>query len=257
MTRPALPDAFRRIPLAHRALHDKAAGRPENSRAAVKAAISKGYGIEIDVQPSKEGCAMVFHDYDMARLTGQRGPIQQRAAGDLAQVTLLGGDEGVPTLPEVLDLVAGKVPLLIELKDQHGQMGETDGRLEAAVAEAVRSYAGPVAVMSFNPEMVARLAELVSDVPRGLTTAGYEPEGWSLLKPAVRDYLRDIPDYKRVGARFISHDVNDLNRVRVAELKDQGADILCWTVRSAAQERMAREVVCNITFEGYLPDFPA
>lgn len=255
MTRP-LPDAFRRLPLAHRALHDKAAGRPENSRAAILAAISAGYGIEIDVQPSKEGCAMVFHDYDLKRLTGERGPIQQRAAHDLGQVVLLGGDEGIPTLNEVLELVGGKVPLLIELKDQNGQMGVTDGRLEQAVAQGVQGYGGPVAVMSFNPEMVARLAELIPEVPRGLTTAGFTPEDWGLLKPQVRERLRTIPDFDRVGASFISHDVNDLDNVRVAELKGQGADILCWTVRSEAQERMAREVVCNITFEGYLPEFP-
>ena len=254
---PALPDAFRRIPLAHRALHDKGAGRVENSRAAINAAISNGYGIEIDVQPSKDGCAMVFHDYDLKRLTGQHGPIQQRQAGALAQVTLLGGDEGIPTLSEVLDLVDGTVPVLIELKDQHGQMGVTDGRLEACVAEVLHGYTGPVAVMSFNPEMVARLATLAPDVPRGLTTAAFSPENWPLLKPQVRDRLRAIPDYQRVGASFISHDVNDLDSPRVAELKAQGADILCWTVKSQAQEQTARRVACNITFEGYLPECPA
>lgn len=254
---PALPDAFRRIPLAHRALHDKAAGRPENSRAAIFAAISKGYGIEIDVQPSKEGCAMVFHDYDLKRLTGLRGAIQQRAAAELTQVTLLGGDDGIPTLCEVLDLVGGAVPLLIELKDQHGQMGPTDGRLETAVVNALQGYAGPVAVMSFNPNMVAGLAALAPDVPRGLTTAGYTPENWPLLKPQVRDRLRAIPDYDRVGASFISHDMNDLDSPRVAEIKAQGADILCWTVKSQAKEQDARRVACNITFEGYLPEFPA
>ena len=254
---PALPDAFRRIPLAHRALHDKDNARPENSRAAVLAAISNGYGIEIDVQPSQEGCAMVFHDYDLKRLTGQRGAIQQREAHDLGQVVLLGGDEGIPTLDEVLKLVAGTVPLLIELKDQHGQMGPTDGRLEAAVANDLQGYAGPVAVMSFNPEMVARLATLAPDVPRGLTTAAFSPENWPLLKPQVRDRLRAIPDFKRVDASFISHDVNDLDSPRVAELRAQGADILCWTVKSQAKEQAARRVACNITFEGYLPEFPA
>ncbi|WP_306152275.1 glycerophosphodiester phosphodiesterase family protein [Roseovarius sp. MMSF_3281] len=256
MTR-RLPDAFRHIPLAHRALHDKSAGRPENSRAAIMAAVSAGYGIEIDVQPSQEGCAMVFHDYDMARLTGERGPIQQRRVAELAQVPLLGGDEGVPTLAQVLELVGGKVPLLIELKDQHGQMGATDGRLEASVADAVKGYGGPVAVMSFNPEMVARLAGLIPDVPRGLTTAGFSPEGWGLLKPAVRARLREIPDYDRVGASFISHEVADLDSPKVAGMKARGADILCWTVKSRAQEQIARQVACNITFEGYLPDFPA
>jgi glycerophosphoryl diester phosphodiesterase len=254
---PALPDALRRIPFAHRALHDSAKGRPENSRAAILAAMSAGYGIEIDVQPSKDGCAMVFHDYDLKRLTGTRGPIQQRESAALAEIMLLGGAEGVPTLREVLTLIAGQVPLLIELKDQHGQMGPTDGRLEAAVARDLQGYGGPVAVMSFNPEMVALLADLAPHVPRGLTTAGFGAGSWTVLKPRVRDRLRAIPDYHRVGAGFISHEVTDLNRPRVAQLKDQGADILCWTVRSERRERKARKVACNITFEGYLPECPA
>ena len=136
------PD-FCRLPLAHRGLHDVKDGRPENSRASIRAAIAAGYGIEIDLQLSSDGCAMVFHDYDLARLTGQKGAIRQRAAQDLEQIALLGGTEGVPGFAEVLDLVAGQVPLLVELKDQHGQMGPTDGRLEGAVAAALSGNVTP------------------------------------------------------------------------------------------------------------------
>ena len=82
---------FRRIPLAHRALHDVGDGRPENSRAAIRAAMAAGYGIEIDLQLSRDGRAMVFHDYDLTRLTGVKGVIQQRDATDLSQIALLGG----------------------------------------------------------------------------------------------------------------------------------------------------------------------
>ena len=253
----ALPDAFRRIPLAHRALHDKDNGRPENSRAAVLAAISNGYGIEIDVQPSKEGCAMVFHDYDLKRLTGQHGAIQQRRAEGLGQIALLGGDEGIPTLSEVLELVRGTVPLLIELKDQHGQMGVTDGRLEQAVAQDLRGYAGPVAVMSFNPHMVLRMAALAPDIPRGIVTCGYTPEDWPLLRAETRERLRVVADYGPSESVFVSHDVSDLGNPRLSKLHADGAVILCWTVRSVEEEARARTVADNITFEGYLPDIPA
>ncbi len=252
-----LPDGFRRLPIAHRGLHDVRGGRPENSVAAVRAAIAAGYGIEIDLQFSSDARAMVFHDYDLARLTGIRGPIRQRTAQDLTAMPLLGGAEGIPTFAALLDLVAGRVPLLVELKDQHGQMGETDGQLEQAVAEDLRGYDGPVALMSFNPHSVAKLRDLAPDVPRGLVTCRYRRIDWPLLKRGVRHRLRDIPDYDRVGASFISHSAKGLNQPRVTDLKANGAAVLCWTIRSATEEAQARKVADNITFEGYLPDIPS
>lgn len=253
----ALAKSFFEAPLAHRALHDLSLRRPENSRAAVVAAIEAGYGIEIDLQLSRDGRAMVFHDYDLGRLTGEKGPIQQRDAAALGGMGLLGGDEGIPTLAEVLALVAGRVPLLIELKDQHGQMGETDGRLEAAVAADLAGYEGDAALMSFNPHMVARFADLAPDRPRGLVTSAFRLRNWLLLRAQTRTHLRGIPDYARTGASFISHEVHDLRRPRVAELKTQGAKVLCWTVRSPEEDLVARHVADNITFEGYLAPIPA
>lgn len=247
-----LPPAFFKAPLAHRALHDVTDRRPENSRAAIRAAMAHGYGIEIDLQLSRDGRAMVFHDYDMKRLTGQPGPIRQRTADALAQVPLLGGDEGIPTFAEVLALVAGQVPLLVEIKDQHGQMGETDGTLERAATADLQGYSGDLALMSFNPHTVALMAELVPDRPRGIVTCDYPKEDWPLLRAEVRERLRAVPDYDRAGASFISHEVIDLANPRVAELKAQGAQILCWTVTSRAQERQARKIADNITFERYL-----
>lgn len=252
-----LPPAFLSHPIAHRAFHDRAAGRPENSRAAVRAAIAQGYGIEIDLQLSRDGVAMVFHDYDLSRLTPDTGPLATRTAGDLGQIPLVGGDEGIPTLTEVLGLVAGQVPLLIEIKDQDGQMGPAIGALEAATAAALDGYAGPVALMSFNPHSVARMAALCPGLPRGLTTSAYDTEDWAPLPAAVCDRLRKIPDYDRAGASFISHEWRDLARPRVAELKAAGATILCWTIRSPDDERTARRIAANVTFEGYAALHPA
>lgn len=247
-----LPPAFFKAPLAHRALHDVEDGRPENSRAAIRAAMSHGYGIEIDLQLSRDGRAMVFHDYDLKRLTGQSGPIRQRSSDELAQVPLLGGSEGIPTFAEVLELVAGQVPLLVEIKDQHGQMGETDGVLERAVAADLKGYSADLALMSFNPNSVVLLADMVPDIPRGIVTCDYPAEDWPLLRADTRERLRTVPDYDRARASFISHEVIDLANARVAELKANGAHVLCWTVRSAEQEAEARKIADNITFEGYL-----
>ncbi len=253
----ALGPAFLRRPLAHRALHDLAAGRPENSRAAVRAAMDAGYGIEIDVQMSSDGVAMVFHDDDLDRLTDAGGPVRARSAAGLSAIPLTGGGEGIPTLAEVLALVAGRVPLLIEVKDQHGRMGPVDGVLERAVALDLDGYAGPAAVMSFNPHSVMALKEAAPDVPRGLVTCAWRDEECPELPAKLRDHLRAIPDYDAAGACFISHEWDDLHRPRVAELAGQGAAILCWTIRSANDERIARRIAANITFERYLPDLPS
>lgn len=251
MTLPKLPRSFAATPFAHRALHDVAKGRPENSRAAIRAAIAAGYGVEIDVQLSSDGVAMVFHDYYLERLSTGTGAINMLSSCALKSTPLRGGEEGIPDLGEVLALVAGQVPLLIEMKDQDGAMGSNIGVLERATAAALAAYAGDVAVMSFNPHSVAAMQQLAPDVPRGLTTSAYRVADWPLPE-TVCDVLRGIPDYARVGASFISHEVDDLDRPRVAELKAQGAVVNCWTVRSAAQEKQARRIVDTITFEGYL-----
>ena len=252
---PRLDPAFLGAPLAHRGLHDVRDGRPENSRAAIEAAIAHGYGIEIDLQLTADNFAVAFHDYALERLTEGSGPVRAQSARDLAAIPLRGGSEGIPGLPEVLELVAGRVPLLIEIKDQDGSMGPRIGPLEAATAAALAGYGGPVAVMSYNPHSVARMAELCPDIARGLVTEAFDPGNWPFSR-TVCDHLREIPDFDRVGASFISHDATDLTRPRVAELKAQGANILCWTVRSPQAEAEARKIAQNVTFEGYLAAHP-
>ncbi len=250
---PHLPDSFRTRPLAHRALHDVKDGRPENSRAAVQAAVARGYGIEIDVQLTSDGAAVVFHDYELPRLTGAQGRVREKTWEELASINLKGGKEGVPRLSDILDGVAGRVPLLIEIKDQDGKLGPNVGPLERAVSEAIRGYRGDVAVMSFNPHSVRAMQEMSPDVPRGLTTDPFRRINWPV--PVARlGELAQIADYDRVGASFISHNVGDLANPRVRELKDGGATILCWTVRSLKDDEKARRVAHNVTFEGYLPE---
>lgn len=249
------PD-FLRLPLAHRALHDRAQGRPENSRAAVRAAVAAGYGLEIDLQGSSDGVAMVFHDDDLDRLTGASGPVRARTAPELGAIRLKDAEDGIPTLAEVLQIVAGRVPLLIEIKDQSGHMGSEMGPLPAATAAALAGYGGPVAVMSFNPHAVAEMARLAPGVPRGLTTYAWADDH-APDDAARRAHLAAIADYDAVGACFVSHHWRDLDRPRVAELKARGAAVLCWTIRSPAEEGQARKVAQNITFEGYAAPFPA
>jgi glycerophosphoryl diester phosphodiesterase len=247
-----LPTSFLIKPITHRGLHDVTDGRPENSIEALKAALDCGYGIEIDLQLSKDGVPMVFHDYHLGRLTAETGPVSQRTAAELSRIPLTGGHTGIPTFAEVLDLVKGKVALLVEIKDQDGEMGENVGSLQQAAADALADYVGDVAIMSFNPHAVTDFGKAAPHIPRGLVTSSFDPADWAQLPRRVCDRLRDIPDYDSTGSTFISHEGPDLARHRVADLKAVGAKILCWTIKSAAQEEQARKVADNVTFEGYL-----
>lgn len=248
-----LPERFLTTPIAHRGLHDKADGRPENSAAAIRAAVAAGYGIEIDVQPSADAQAMVFHDYMLDRLTAASGPIAARPASDLADLPLLGSHEGVPTLADVLAIVDGKVPLLVEIKDQDGALGPDVGPLEAAVAAALSGYEGDVAVMSFNPNSVAAMARCLPDTPRGLVTEDFFDPGYDALPEPLRAALTRIDGFGASGASFISHNHRDLATEPVARLKSAGVPVLCWTIKSSEEEATARKIADNVTFEGYLP----
>ncbi|MEJ6478614.1 MAG: glycerophosphodiester phosphodiesterase family protein [Octadecabacter sp.] len=247
-----LPSSFFIRPIAHRAFHDINRACPENSPAAFAAAIAGGYGIELDVQLSSDGQAMVFHDYALDRLTDEVGPIAQRSAAELGQIALKGGTDTIPTLSQILHQVDGAAPLLIELKDQDGALGPSVGQLEKATARALADYVGDIAVMSFNPHSVALMAQIAPHIPRGLTTCHFPAKDWPTIPEKTRARLREIPDYTNTGACFISHQASDLENPRVAALKAQGAAVFCWTIRSAQAEVKARRVADNVTFEGYV-----
>ncbi len=247
-----IPDIFLKQPITHRTLHDVTAGRPENSLAGAAAAIERGYGIEIDVQISKDGIPMVFHDYSLERLTAETGTIAQRTAAELGDIQLTHGNEGIPTLKDFLEFVDGRVPLLVEIKDQDGALGPNVGALAKTTCEVLKQYDGPVALMSFNPHTMAKCAKYAPHIPRGLVTGAFLAKDWVFVSEERRNELAGITDYDRVGASFISHNVNFLQAPVVSERKKQGASVLCWTVRTALIEDTARAVADNVTFEGYL-----
>lgn len=250
---PSLPPSFLGEPIVHRGLHDVANGVQENSRPSFEAAIKGGYGIELDLQMSSDGEAMVFHDYTLERLTNESGPVQLRTAAELQEITLQVGNDPIMVLPDLLELVDGQVPLLIELKDQDGASGPKVGRLERRVAKILSRYRGDVALMSFNPYSMMVTSEIAPNIPRGLTTCDFNAEFWQMLPRARAIELAEIPDFNRTGSCFISHDHRLLDTPPVKALKARGVPILCWTVRSAEQEIKARRLADNITFEGYIP----
>ncbi len=226
----------------------------ENSRPSFEAAIKGGYGIELDLQLSSDGEAMVFHDYMLERLTCESGPIRMRTAAEIRQIRLKVGDDPIMDLPNFLELVKGRVPLLIELKDQDGALGPDVGRLETRVAEVLAKYTGDVALMSLNPHSMAVMSKIAPNIPRGLTTCDFNAERWPMVPRKRAEELTKILDFDLTDACFISHDHRLLDAEPVTAVKVRGMPILCWTVRSSEQEIKARRLADNITFEGYIPE---
>ena len=249
-----LPPECLARPIAHRGLHHAAAGLVENSPSAIQAALAGGYGIELDVQPSSDGVAMVFHDDRLDRLTAETGPIAERSAETLGRIRLNGSDDTIPTLAATLEVVAGRAPLLIELKDQDGALGPEIAWLYEAVARELASYEGPVAVMSFSAQTMRAFADTLPHVPAGLVTCAFTEEFWPDVPAARRASLAAIEAAEAFEVDFISHQLRDLTMPRVAELKARGLRILSWTTKSLEDDRLARRVADNVTFEGYVPE---
>ena len=252
---PALDPAFLKTPIAHRALHDASKGVFENCRSAIIAAIEHGYAIEIDLQLSADGRAMVFHDDTLDRLTDKRGDVSDYTAAELSRIKVGSGQDVIEPLEDILRLIDGRVPLLIELKDQSRQLSQTDGRLEQATIYALSLYHGLVAVMSFNPHMIATMAKLSSNLPLGLTTGSFMDPSWGINAERI-EHLSQIADFDPKRYSFVSQFALELAAPCIQTLKERGAAIFTWTIRSPEAEAVARQTVDNITFEGYLAAHP-
>jgi len=252
---PRLDPAFLNIPIAHRGLHDAALGVVENSLSAFEAAIEHGYGIELDVQLSADGEAMTFHDDTLDRLTNQRGPVKARSSRDLGSIPLNAGQDKIPNMAQTLGLIAGQVPLLVEIKDQDGALGTDVGPLEKRLAELLGSYDGPLGVMSFNPHSIAAFRKFAPHIPTGRVTCAFDT--WPGVSTTDLAKLHEISAADAGGISFVSHNHKDLASDQITAAKSEGLDILCWTIKNLDQENQARVVAQNITFESYQAAHPA
>ncbi len=211
------------VSYAHRGLH--LPGVPENSLTAFRDAIAAGMGIECDVQRSSDGQAVVFHDFELDRLTAESGPINQRSADELGRIELSGSGDRIATLKRMLDEVAGRVPVLIEIKSKRGSFKHT-GALCQAVRRVLEGYSGPHAIMSFDPRAVRWFANRSPLTVRGLVVT---EENAKTLPGMIRRRLflwRARPD-------FLAYDIRDLPSRFAAGQRRRGLPVLSWTVRSA------------------------
>lgn len=243
------PAWLKQVPVAHRGLHHvEKSGIPENSLAAFGAAITKGYAMELDVRLSKDRVAMVFHDAKLDRLAGVDGNAADLTAAEFKRLRLLGTQEAPPTLAEVLAFVAGRSPILIEIKNYGA---EPVGPLEEAVASALDGYTGPYALQSFSPGVVDWARRHLPSVARGQIAT--LPEEMNTLDDGQRHLLREALDNDFGAPDFVAFDVRYLPQPITVRAKAAGKPVLSWTVRSSAIWADAKSHADNPIFEHWLP----
>jgi glycerophosphoryl diester phosphodiesterase len=231
-------------PVAHRGLWSPD-GPPENSLAAFQAACAAGYGIELDVQLSADGEAMVFHDEDLERMTGVKGRLSDRTAADLGELRLAGADERIPTLRETLNLVGRRALVHVELKTPYGHVGP----LEQRVHEIIIDHTGPVCVIGFNPYSHAWFAERFPGVLRGLDSYSYKRAPH--MAEAQRRSFANLEHVAIARPHFLALGLDMLPSPLAAEHRARGLPIVAWTVKSPEQWADVREACDNLIFEGF------
>ena len=238
-------------PIAHRGLHDAAAGVIENTASAFSAAIAGGYGIETDLQISADGEAMVHHDDALGRLTEGSARLAALPAAEIKAAPFKKSAEHILTLGELCALVAGRATLLLELKSHF----DGDARLPARVAQVLADYAGPVAAMSFDPQQIETLRAAAPGLPRGIVAERrYAHHEWDRFSPAAKRRLAFLLHAHRTRPHFIAYALRDLPAF--APLIGRwlfGLPLLTWTARSEQDRRRAARFANQIIFEGFRP----
>jgi glycerophosphoryl diester phosphodiesterase len=237
-------------PVAHRGLHDAGRGVVENMPAAIDAALDGGFAIEVDLQASADGEAMVFHDFTLDRLTERAGPVRALAAAALTEVPFKGTAERMMRLSELLDRVAGRAPLLIEIKSDFS--GDT--RLAVRAAQVVAAYDGPAALMSFDPAMIETVRRAAPAVPRGVVAEHhYDHPDWTALSARSRFCLGNLLHWPRSRFQFVAYRVADLGAPAPRVARGLGVPLLAWTVRTPQQRTQAARGADQMIFEGFVP----
>lgn len=241
-------EKYKEVKFAHRGLHDDT--RAENSMSAFRAAKEAGFGIELDVRLSKDGELVVFHDPTLKRVCGIEGKVIEHTASELAEFKLSGTEDGIPTFREVLDLIDGAVPLLVEIKMEGDEKG-----IAEKLAEVIKDYRGDYIVESFNPLALRKIKQLLPAVPRGILSMPYSKEDrfrgkllYNLLENLCLNFLMrpDFIAYAKTGAA---------NPVLRYIRKTYGTPLFAWTIKSEEEEEKAiSDGFDSVIFEGYIAE---
>jgi glycerophosphoryl diester phosphodiesterase len=238
-------------PVAHRGLHDAAAGIIENTPSAFAAAIAGNYAIECDLQVTADGEAMVHHDEALGRLTDGSGRLDAMTAAELKQARYKATADRMITVGELCDLVAGRATLVIELKSRF----DGDLRLVQRAAVVLSGYSGPAALMSFDPAPIAALRTLAPKLARGIVAEShYRHHEWSHLSARAKRALAYFQHVLRTRPQFIAYSVSDLPAaVPLVARSVLGLPLLTWTVRTAENRQRAARWADQMIFEGFRP----
>jgi glycerophosphoryl diester phosphodiesterase len=234
-------------PIAHRGLHDVKVGRLENTASAFGQAMDGNYAIECDLQLTRDGEAVVFHDETLDRVMDATGWVRNYVVRDLKALNFKLGEDHMQTLGELLDQVAGKVTLVIELKSHF----DGDVRLAVRALEVLAGYDGPYCLMSFDPVLVQAVAEMSPGTVRGITADRTTDSYYRALPFSQRLSLRHMDHLDKTRPHFVSYYFRDLPFVPVQAIRAAGHPVITWTIRNPEEERVARRYSDQITFEGY------
>lgn len=239
-------------PIAHRGLHDKSNGIVENTISAANGAIAHGFSIECDVQLTGDGDAVVFHDFDLDRLTGEKGRVDERTVADLTKIAISGSaSDKIPSLKGFLDNLAGRVPLVIEIKSEF----DGDMRLTRRVCDIVKDYKGPFVLKSFDPKIVAEVRKIAPDVTRGIVAQlRYDAKDEAFMSPELKHELANLLHFAESQPQFLSWRVHDLRSAPPYLCRVLGhLPVMTWTVRTPEERAMAAQGADQMIFEGFVP----
>ncbi len=238
-------------PIAHRGLHDTSQGIIENTASAFQAAIDAGYAIECDLQEAGDGEPMVFHDGTLDRLTTASGPVSALPAAKLQAVPFKQSGDHMQTLSGLLEQVAGRVPLVIEVKSRW----DARGPFEKRVGDILATYSGPAAVMSFDPNSVRAFKTQHPNLVRGMLGTRFDDDhDWGRLSAARRFMLRHLLEGFTLRPDFIAYDIKALPALAPVLARTlAGLPLLTWTVRTPAERHAAERWADAMIFEGFRP----
>lgn len=239
-------------PVAHRGLHDRARGIIENMPSAIDAAVAGNFGIEVDLQLSGDDEAMVHHDYELGRLSDGRGTLLSKTAAELKAVAFKNTTDRMMTLGDLCDRVDRRVPLVLEVKSKFNG----DRRLVARMAQVLESYRGPVVAMSFDPDQVIAIRDLMPRLPRGIVAQRHYDDGeWKHLPAKTIHEMTGLRHAFRTRPNFVAYWVNELPAPAPWIARNIfGCALLTWTVRTPEQRERASRYADQMIFEGFVPE---
>lgn len=240
-------------PIAHRGLHNKAEGVIENTLSAAEAAVARGFPIELDLQLTGDEEAVVFHDFELDRLTGETGLVAERRLSDLTRIGIAGakGGDRIPSFKDFLGAIAGRTPLVVEIKSKFNG----DMRLTKRALEILKDYSGPFVIKSFDPDIVAYLREHAPEITRGfIGELEYASKADSFLTPEKKHRMANLLHFAETQPHFLSWRVKDIPCASTHLSRLLGnLPVMTWTVRNPEDRARAEAYADQMVFEGFIP----